>query len=62
MALQVGQLRTGGYQTVLGYPAELVPIENPYSVKVGSTLSVRVLVEGRPVANQYILSAGHAWR
>ena len=58
--LQAGQLRTGGFQTVLRYPAELVPLENPYSLKIGSTLRVRTLVEGEPVANQYVLSGGRA--
>ena len=58
--LQAGQLRTGGFQTVLGYPAELVPLENPYNLKVGSALRVRTLVQGAPVANQYVLSGGLA--
>lgn len=56
--LQVGQRRASGFDTVLGYPAELVPLENPYSRTVGSTLRVRALVEGQPVANQFVLWGG----
>jgi hypothetical protein len=58
--LQVGQLRTDTFRTLLRYPAELVPLENPYSLRVGSTLRVRTLVEGQPVANQYVLSGGRS--
>ena len=36
--VQVGNARSDHYATVLGYPAELVPMENPYAVKVGATL------------------------
>ncbi len=56
--LQVGEARTPGFETVLGYPAELVPLDNPYSLKVGSTLRVRALVDGKAVANQFVVSGG----
>lgn len=56
--LQVGDARTGGFATALGYPAELVPLDNPYSVKVGSVIRVRALVDGNPVANQFIVAGG----
>jgi uncharacterized GH25 family protein len=56
--VQVGATTTGAFSTVLGYPAELVPVENPYTLRVGSTLSVRVLVDGRPVANQFVQYGG----
>jgi hypothetical protein len=56
--LQVGDQRTGDYATVLGYPAELVPLENPYSLRAGSTLRVRALVEGQPAPGQVVLYGG----
>jgi uncharacterized GH25 family protein len=56
--VQVGAARTGAFSTVLGYPAELVPVENPYTLAVGSTLSMRVLVDGKPVANQFVQYGG----
>jgi hypothetical protein len=56
--LQVGDARTDDYSTVLGYPAELVPLENPYLLRAGSTLRLRALVEGQPSANQVVLYGG----
>ena len=52
--VQVGDARTGAFATVLGYPAEIVPLENPYSLAKGSSLQVRILVDGQPVAGQYV--------
>jgi uncharacterized protein DUF4198 len=58
--LQVGTLRNDGYAAVLGYPAELIPLENPYSVKPGGTLKVRALVNGTPAANITVLAGGRS--
>ena len=56
--LQVGDARTPGFDTVLGYPAEVVPLDNPYATKVGGVVRARTLVDGRPVANQLVMSGG----
>lgn len=56
--VQVGTATSDGFSTALGYPAELVPVENPYALKVGATLSIRVLVDGKPVANQFVQYGG----
>lgn len=56
--LQVGEQRTDGYATELGYPAEIVPLANPYAMRVGEVLRVRTLVDGRAVPNQYVLYGG----
>jgi uncharacterized GH25 family protein len=56
--IQVGDVRSDHYSTALGYPAELIPLENPYSLKTGATLRVRTLVDGKPAANQYVLYGG----
>lgn len=56
--VQVGSTRTAGYGAELGYPAELVPLDNPYSLKQGGTLRVRAVVEGSPVANQVVIAGG----
>jgi len=55
---QVGDLRTRAFETVLGYPAEIVPLTNPYLVIVGDTLAVRCLLDGRPVAQQLVIAGG----
>jgi uncharacterized GH25 family protein len=46
------------YRTVLGYPAELVPREDPYTVRAGGTLRVLALVDGRPAPNQVVQAGG----
>jgi hypothetical protein len=56
--LQVGNRRSAGYDRALGYPAELIPLDNPYALGRGTSLRVRALVEGRPVANQYVIAGG----
>ena len=56
--VQVGETRSAAYATELGYPAELIPVSNPYSLKVGDALRVRTLVDGRPTANQYVQYGG----
>jgi hypothetical protein len=56
--VQVGDRRTDTYRTDLGYPAELVPLENPYRLRPGGTLRVRALVDGGAVANQLVIAGG----
>ena len=55
---QVGEARTEAFTLVLGYPAEIVPIENPYTLATGASLRVRCFVDKRPVANQTVLWGG----
>jgi uncharacterized GH25 family protein len=56
--VQVGTARSDHYATALGYPAEIVPMENPYSLGSGASLRVKTLVDGKPAANQYVLYGG----
>ncbi len=56
--VQVGATPSDAFATVLGYPAELVPVQNPYTLKIGATLDIRVLVDGKPVANQFVQYGG----
>ncbi len=56
--LQAGDTKSSGFDTVLGYPAELVPLNNPYLPRSGGWLRVRALVDGKPVANQLVVSGG----
>jgi hypothetical protein len=55
---QVGENRTAGLDRVLGYPAELIPVTNPYEVRVGGTVAVRALVDAMPVAGQLVYMGG----
>jgi hypothetical protein len=56
--LQVGTARNDGFAAVLGYPAELIPLDNPYSIKPGGTLRVRALLNGTPAAGLTLLAGG----
>ena len=56
--VQVGTTPSDHYATALGYPAEIVPMENPYALANGSSLRVKTLVDGKPAANQYVLYGG----
>ena len=56
--LQAGSTRSSGYGAVLGYPAELVPLHNPYALRPGEALGVRALVDGKPEAGQLLYYGG----
>jgi len=48
--LQVGKAHDDTCKRVLGQRLEIVPQCNPYELKAGDTLTVRVLFEGKPLA------------
>jgi hypothetical protein len=56
--LQVGDTPAGEMAAPLGYFAEIVPLANPYTLKVGATLDVRCFVDGRPLADWRIQAGG----
>jgi hypothetical protein len=55
---QVGDARTPSFGTALGYPAELVPLDNPYQWKSGGSLRFRASVNGQPVPDLTVISGG----
>ena len=46
------------FATELGYPAEIIPLVNPYLLAVGDEITVRCLVDGEPVENQLVIAGG----
>ena len=44
-----------GFDRVLGFPVELVPEQNPYRLKPGDALAVRMLREGRPLTGTLVV-------
>jgi len=48
---QIGNERSDEYKTVLGYPIEFIPMANPYSLQVGDDLSMKLLINGKPIAD-----------
>jgi hypothetical protein len=51
---QVGEETSEDWATVLGYPIEFIPLENPYDLHPGHTLGVKLLRAGTPLANQLV--------
>jgi hypothetical protein len=51
---QVGGKKTDDWKTVLGYPIEFVPERNPYELKPGESLNVKLLWNGQPLPNQLV--------
>ena len=56
--IQVGETRTDQYAVQLGYPAEIIPLANPYTLDRGDVLPIRAMVNGAPAPNQFILFGG----
>lgn len=55
---QAGDKLTDNYKTVLGYPVEIVPQNNPYGLKAGDAFEFLCLKDGKPLRNQFVMS-GH---
>jgi uncharacterized GH25 family protein len=48
-----------GYDRVLGLTLELVPEKNPYAMKAGDALPVRLLYEGKPLPGALVIALSH---
>lgn len=46
------------WKVAFGYPAELVPLDDPYTLPAGGTLRVRAVADGTPLANQVVQAGG----
>ena len=53
---QVGDKLTDDYKKSLNHPVELLPQQNPYSLKVGDAITVLCTLDGRPIRNQFVLA------
>ncbi len=53
---QVGDRLSDEYKHSLGYPVEIIPRQNPYSLKAGDTLHVLCTHRGKPISNQYVMA------
>lgn len=51
---QVGDKRSDDWKTVLGYPIEFIPLDNPYDLNTGDSLKFKLLFKGKPLANQLV--------
>ena len=53
---QVGDRLSDDYKQPLNYPVELIPQQNPYLLKVGGAITVLCLLDGKPIANQFVMA------
>lgn len=51
---QVGDQKTDDWKAILGYPIEFVPLQNPYGLKPGGKLDVKLLSKGQALSNQLV--------
>lgn len=56
MIFQAGDRQTDNYKIALGYAVEIVPRTNPYKLKAGDSFEFQCLKDGKPLANQYVMS------
>jgi uncharacterized GH25 family protein len=54
--LSVGTVAGTGYDRVLGLELELIPEKNPYALKAGEELPVRLLYHGKPLDGALVVA------
>jgi uncharacterized GH25 family protein len=53
---QVGNKYSDNFKTPLNYSVEIIPQQNPYELKVGQSLEILCLLEGKPIPNQFVVA------
>ncbi len=56
MIFQVGGKQSDNYKTALGYPVEIIPQVNPYTLKTGDMFEFLCLKDGKPLTNQFVMT------
>ncbi|NAS14082.1 DUF4198 domain-containing protein [Poritiphilus flavus] len=51
---QVGDKKTDDWKTALDYPIEFIPLSNPYEIHAGHEMQVKLLWQGKPLADQLV--------
>jgi uncharacterized GH25 family protein len=54
--LQVGNKHDATFKKIAGMKLEIVPLENPYSKKVGDNLKMQILFDGKPLADKTVFA------
>ena len=58
VVFQAGAALSDGWNAVLGYPAEIIPLANPYALHPGDTLRLELRVAGTPAAGVTAIAGG----
>jgi uncharacterized GH25 family protein len=54
LLVQVGNKKTDSFKKQLGTPVEIIPRQNPYTLKSGDYLECKVLFQGKPLIEQMV--------
>ena len=49
LLVQVGEKKDDTHKKLNNFPVEIVPLENPYSLKIGDPIHFKILFDGKPV-------------
>jgi uncharacterized GH25 family protein len=49
LLIQVGGKRDDTYKKVVGLPIEIIPLQNPYSLRVGDLMQFKIFFNGKPL-------------
>ncbi|MFH1965058.1 MAG: DUF4198 domain-containing protein [Acidobacteriota bacterium] len=55
--IQVGDELSADFSAELGYPVEIVPLQNPYTLTEGEIFRARVLKNGKPLSGQQVYAS-----
>lgn len=59
--VEVGRGGPRAFERIAGHPLEFVPLRDPASLRIGDTLSVRVLLLGKPLVGAHVHAGAIAW-
>ena len=54
--IQVGDKTDKTFVKNTGMPLEIIPLQNPYTLKMGDKMTVKVLFEGKPLRNSMVVT------
>jgi uncharacterized GH25 family protein len=54
--IQVGTKKGNTFKRNTGMPLEIIPLQNPYNLKIGDKLTVKVLFNGQPLTDKMIVT------
>jgi uncharacterized GH25 family protein len=49
LLVQVGEKKEDTHKKINGFPVEILPLENPYALKIGDPIHFKILFDGKPV-------------
>lgn len=49
LIVQVGEKRDDGFKKIMGWPIEIIPEKNPYTLIVGEVVKFKILSNGKPL-------------